>query len=384
MDITFSDFMNLIQSMSVGQIFLVALLWIILGTAAGIMKVFVNSIGGTLISSSFEVSEKASNYASQIKETEAKSESVKKVVDDLLTEIESGLSLAQEKTKEWANNFLQQVTGKHDEYKGQKVLGAIIELILLIAFFYADASQGVNNLSVLLGIQESIPDWLKNIIIPIVVSSAGTVFIVGMFIGDILKATHLSYWEDLEEKPRRIYLRLLIVMLILAVLLNTAIALSRIRVLETTVTWVTPLGNWAQSLLLIPLLIATFLLFRGVFGFFVLLAIFLNIFYVVLSIVKYSIKIIMKLSPVVSGSETVAKWLLFFAFSIAQGFFGLLGALMKGVMYGLLAIIAFLFFIPYLLVNVPVKKFTGSTIETHLIDFMQPQIFDPYKNKKES
>ncbi len=383
MNISFSDFLNFLQSMSVGEIVLAAVIWIILGMASGIARLFVNYIGGTAISSSFGVSQRASEYAVQVKESTASSASIKKVVDDLLEEISASIAVAQQKTQDWADNFLKQVIGNHEEYKGQKVLGSLIELILLAAFVYADAAQGVNNLSVLLGIQEAIPDWLKDIIVPIVVSSAGTVFIVGMFIGDILGATHLSYWEDLKDETRRIYLRLLIVMLVLAIVLNGAIALSRIRVLEDTITWVTTVGNWAQSLLLIPLLLATFLLFRGVFGFFVLLAIFLNLLYVVLSTVKYSVKIIMKLSPLVTGSETVARWLLLFALTIVQGFFGLLGALLKGMMFGLLAIVALVFFLPYLIINAPIKKFSGHTIEEHLLDFVQPQVFNPYKKDKE-
>ncbi len=383
MNISFSDFLDFVQSMSIGEIVIASIIWIILGMASGIAKLFVNYIGGTAISSSFGVSQRASEYAVQLKESTASSASIKKVVDDLLEEIGAAIATAQEATKGWADNFLKQVIGSHEEYKGQKVLGSLIELILLAAFVYADAAQGVNNLSVLLGIQEAIPDWLKDIIVPIVVSSAGTVFIVGMFIGDILGATHLSYWEDLKDDTRRIYLRLLIIMLVLAVILNGGIALSRVRVLEESITWVTAVGNWAQSLLLIPLLLATFLLFRGVFGFFVLLAIFLNLFYVVLSTVKYSIKIIMKLSPLVTGSETIARWLLLFALTIVQGFFGLLGALLKGMMFGLLAIVALVFFLPYLLVNAPIKKFSGQTIEEHLLEFIQPQIFNPHQKDKE-
>src|SRR5690606_17109730 len=149
-----------------------------------------------------------------------------------------------------------------NKYAGQQVIGALIGFLALLAFLYADAAQGAQTFKLMFS-EGNIPPFLNDIILPLIMASAGSALILGVFIGDILGMTHLGLFNKNAPKP---FIWVIIVNLVVSLLLSTFIALTRMQLLGTDSEVVQMIVNIGQSIVILPMLVTTFLLFRGISG----------------------------------------------------------------------------------------------------------------------
>ena len=150
-----------------------------------------------------------------------------------------------------------------DANRASRAFGALFFLVALAAFLYADAAQGANNISALF-VDVTVPSPLRNLVVPLLVASAGSLLMLGVIMFEILGLTNFSIWSEVRGplKPAAII-----------VVLATAVTAAVLSVLIALVRYSEEYRNtaeFAQSTILLPLLITTFLLFWGVYGVLVL------------------------------------------------------------------------------------------------------------------
>jgi len=254
-------------------------------------------------------------------------------------------------------NNIKSIFNNHPEnkYAGQQIIGALLGFLALLAFLYADAAQGAQTFTLLF--KGNIPPLLNDIVIPLVTASAGSALILGVFIGDILGLTRLGLFHKETPKP---FLWIVSINLILSLCLSTLIALTRMELLGTDNQIVKTIVNIAQSVVILPMLVTTFLLFRGISGVYVVLSIILSLLSVPFGIFEFFIRILSDLlrSGLLGGTFIITRiiWLTVGALEIV---FFLLELALKGSFAVLIYIVTGIFFIPNLLFNI-ILKVTGQ------------------------
>lgn len=378
--------------------------WLIIGAANGIIRELIQISGRTVSSVTRTTSKRNRRYSQGLKKVEDNKEVAKKTVEEILVSIEKKTRDAKNFISGLAQHFFAQAidTGEQEQkdeaevksiivnkndvepsdrpvifprYAGQKILGAMLELAALLIFLYADAAQTANTISGLFP-GTPVPDWLTNITIPLIAASAGAVFLLGMFIGDLIGATHLTNLTQAGRLPKWVLTILMITTLVLTITLSTYSALYRVPVMEHTLATdagklIATRATVAQSLTIIPLLITTFLLFRGVLGVFVILGLITYGFVLPFAVLEYAIQILTKLI----STGLVEVWVVLVRLlDFSLGALDLLLVLLSAVLQAALKIIALLItiilFIPYLIVNIPLKRATEQTVEQHLGEFL--------------
>lgn len=233
-----------------------------------------------------------------------------------------------------------------NEYAGQQIIGALIGFISLIAFFYADAAQGAQTFRLLFP-EGEIPPFLNEIILPLIVASAGSALILGIFVGDILGMTHLGLFS--KDAPK-LFIWIIGVNLVLTLSLSTFIALTRMQLLGTDSETVEFLVNVAQSIVILPMLVTTFLLFRGIYGIYVALSIFLSLLSVPFGVFEFFLRILVDLvlAGLVGGSFIITR-IIWLAVGALELVFLLLEMLIKGSFSVITHLILVVFFVPNLI-----------------------------------
>ncbi len=151
-----------------------------------------------------------------------------------------------------------------------RLFGSLIQLTALGLFVYADMVQGANNLSTLFP-TIVVPEYLRDITYSLLIASVGVAVALGMLLADILGFTHFTPSENIQGKWKIVYLTAIGLTILLAFTLSTILALSRVTELVKSLddaTRDTLLRNasYAQSLVIIPLLVTTLLLYWGAVG----------------------------------------------------------------------------------------------------------------------
>jgi hypothetical protein len=229
-----------------------------------------------------------------------------------------------------------------NKYAGQQVVGAFVGFLALLLFVYADAAQGAQTFTLLF--EDKIPDFLNSIIIPLMTASVGSALILGVLIGDLLGLTHLGLYE---KKTPRAFLWITCINLLLSLTLSTVIALARMKLLGTDIAEVQMLVNIAQSVVILPMLITTALLFKAWIGIFVILGMLLSVFAVPFAVFEFIVRILADLLRygVVGGKFIISRivWLVLGTFELV---FLLLELAIKGSFSVLMYMVIGVFFIP--------------------------------------
>lgn len=375
------------------QIIGLVIAWFVLGAAFDFFKILL-TFGGRYMS--FVPQKiKASSRTGRKYFGGAKNAKVQ-VVNDFVDTLETAFRDIKTSLLAWSMNFLRQVVKREDEggdnaeekgseiiesrpieqekdeelsvfnnkpenkHAGQKVVGALIEFIALLAFLYADASQAAQTYSVLFP-TATIPDWLNGIVVPLIVASAGTAFILGIFIGDALHLTHFGNWGNLKGTSRKVFFAVTISNLLVTILLSALVALDRSDILGVKNETIRTVAIYAQSFVIVPMLITTALLLRGAFGIFVLLAILLWLLAIPFAVFEFFIRILGKFLDlgIVSVEFVFSKllWLTLGAFELV---FTIIEKTVQGGFLVLIAITTMVFYIPYLVINLPIEKLSGG------------------------
>jgi hypothetical protein len=251
-----------------------------------------------------------------------------------------------------------------NKYAGQQIIGALIGFVALLAFLYADAAQGAQTYSLLF--DEDIPQFLNSIILPLVMASAGTAVILGLFIGDMLGLTHLGLFK---QNTPRYFLWIMCLNLIVSLTLSTIIALARRELLDITATGARPWINVAQSVVILPMLVTTFLLFRGISGIYVVLSFILAIFALPFGVFEFFVRVSADLVRLgVIGGTLLFTRITWLAVGALELLFGLLELVVNGSFAVLTYIFAGLFFIPYLIFRITLRVLKQDDFYAEFLD----------------
>lgn len=164
-----------------------------------------------------------------------------------------------------------------------RLIGAVISVVLLGAFVYADLVQGVNNFSLLYPAEvASLPDWTKNIVVSLVMSSVGTALALGFIMADARGITHFLPWrgivwgqgreENAEEWIRRRVFRtamgafVLTLILLMVMALPRAMGVAAVGFTAEVERGILYAAAVAHVLIIVPMLITTAMLFWGIIG----------------------------------------------------------------------------------------------------------------------
>lgn len=383
------------------QIVLIAVAWLIIGAALDFFKTIL-VLGGKYISFVPKVIKESSKITKQNFTGD------RNIKGQIVTEFTDVVVASFQKIKNsllsWSMNFLRQVVKKDDieeqdnpsgiqttavgssskdevfsvfdnrpenKYAGQKIIGALIEFIALAAFLYADASQAAQTYSVIFETAK-IPEFLNDIIVPLIVASAGTAFILGIFIGDTLHLTHFGNWGNLKGTSRKIFLGVAIGNLVITIILSAMVALYRSDVLAEQDDWIKNAAIYAQSIVIVPMLITTTLLLRGAFGIFVILSVLLWIFSIPFALVEFFASLLGKfISLGIISIDYVFSKIAWLVLAVFELLFNVLEKSIQGSFLILIGLATMIFYIPYLLINLPIEKFTkGKRIQSFFGDLI--------------
>ena len=235
-----------------------------------------------------------------------------------------------------------------NRWAGQQLIGALIGFFALLVFLYADSAQGAQTFALLFN--GSVPPLLNSIIIPLVTASAGSALILGLFMGDILGLTHLGLFK--KDAPMA-FRYVIVVNLIVSLLLSTIIALARMQLLGTGSQGVKTFVNIAQSIIILPMLVTTFLLFRGISGVYVVLSFILALLAIPFAVVEFFTRVLSDLLRfgIIGGTFLITRitWLTLGTFEML---FALLELAIKGSFAVLTFLLAGIFFIPNLIFRI--------------------------------
>jgi hypothetical protein len=231
-------------------------------------------------------------------------------------------------------NVLEQFT-KEKSNVSSRVLGSVISLAVLLLFLYADATLGLQTAQTLF--QElTIPAFFGNIGIALVAASVGTIFGLGMLFWDVLGFSDLTTVGKLKGVWKGVYIGFVVVAAVFAMGCVVLMALNRavlVAAVDSIARFSPQLSGlilrWASvahSLLIVPLLATTFLMYRGTYG---LLAVYLLIPATAWLLCQFLCLFLGILKKAVSGyalSEPAASGLLSTIINLAlSGIAGVLG-----------------------------------------------------------
>lgn len=157
----------------------------------------------------------------------------------------------------------------------QKLLGGVVEFSFLLIFLYATTIQLFVNFS-FIAPTILVPPLFQNVPFSIIIAVAGCPFVLTIMLTELLGETHFFTWNNMKAQTNKMFLTLVISTLVITIIF--AVFLSFPRLLNASVfteqfsSSLNLFGAFAQSMLIIPLLITTALLFRGVVGILVLVA----------------------------------------------------------------------------------------------------------------
>ena len=194
---------------------------------------------------------------------------LKTVLEKILTDIQTGES--------GITNLLMKLLSPFRVYKqkestvsinGQRVVGSLVELVFLLLFLYTDLNQSANTLAYVLG--TPVPPFLTDLVLPLIISTAGTSMVLGLIMSDLLEITNVTSWVDLREKRSK-FLPTIVATLILSMALSGLLSLNRLGLTQNSLPIISVIASLADSFFIIPSLITTAFLFNGIQGILVLL-----------------------------------------------------------------------------------------------------------------
>lgn len=219
------------------------------------------------------------------------------------------------------NNMIRQVPSSNED-RASRAFGAVFFLAAAAAFLYADAAQGANNLSALF-VDVTVPSPLRNLVVPLLVASAGTLLMLGVIMFELLGLTNFSIWSAVTGRLKSAAILYVLATAVTAVVLSVMIALVRYSEDYRTA------ADFGQSAILAPLLMTTFLLFWGVYGLLVLWVAAVGLVRIFIRIFKGILQMIAAAAPYIGRGMAVLATVAFTAVSLllrlAGGGFEFLG-----------------------------------------------------------
>ncbi len=151
----------------------------------------------------------------------------------------------------------------------QRIAGTLIEFVLLLLLTYTDINLIVNKLAFLY--PTAIPPFLVNSTTPLFMSYAGIIIASVIKISDLRGLTSLTSAADLRQEIKTVFLSIASANLIISVVLSALLAVYRLNLIQNSPLFVV-LVLFAEGLFVIPLLTTLSLLYSGMVGILLILA----------------------------------------------------------------------------------------------------------------
>jgi hypothetical protein len=154
----------------------------------------------------------------------------------------------------------------------QRIAGTLIEFVLLLLLTYTDINLMVNNLALFYPTAIPPSPFLVNSTIPLSISYAGIILALGLKISDLRGLTSFTSAADLRQENKPFFLSIASATLIISVVLPILSAVNRLHLIQNSSLFVVLVSSLAESLFIIPLLTTTSLLYSGMIGILLILA----------------------------------------------------------------------------------------------------------------
>lgn len=268
------------------------------------------SLIGTVNFFLFDVAEYTSSLGVTVKDFIDNS-AIKKT-SDLVDTISSNLKILSEDVGRHTSSVINVVFGKKENERSWRVGGALIQLIFLTLFIYADISQGYNSLTGSKVFQSlDIPPFFRSLAIPILVASVGSIAALALVLFDLLGMTHFVPWEwlwkewtvrygkDSMEKFRKALISIVITTMVMApifaLMISTGRITSFVTVSPSMQAFIDLMVGLSQWLIMLPMLITTVFLIWGVTSFLLVYALILNL----LRVLPWMITLLLRLLDII-------------------------------------------------------------------------------------
>ncbi|MCZ7547555.1 MAG: hypothetical protein M5U11_00150 [Anaerolineales bacterium] len=162
-----------------------------------------------------------------------------------------------------------------------RILGSLVSLIVMLTFLYADAALGLQAVQTLFS-DITVPEMLRDIGMALIAASVGSIFALGMLFWDGLGFSDFTPVVRMKGFGKGIFIGSVLVITTMTLLCVVLIALNRASLIANLVDFASfspavqgEIHRWAslaQSLIVIPMLITTFMMLRGIYGLLVLYA----------------------------------------------------------------------------------------------------------------
>lgn len=222
-----------------------------------------------------------------------------------------------------------------------RIIGSSTELIVAVLFLYTDAALAASALVTVEPALE-VPTFLGDLVIPLIMSSAGTVFMMGMILGDFMGLTHFSIWREVRGKLRMALITIVVINLLVTITCSFLLSLNRFPVLVASSEAarlpsevsadILRLAALSQSIITIPLLVTTVLMFRALTGLAPLLALVVAVTMGGFKLISLCIDILRLIVRLGGMGNATALAIIFFILQVILGF--LAGTLLTAVTMG--------------------------------------------------
>ena len=216
------------------------------------------------------------------------------------------------------------------EIRPWRMIGALAYLASSVAFVYADMAQGANSVSGLFP-DIQVPAVLQNLLVPILVASAGSAGMLGMIVLDFLGVSNFAGWDRLKGKTRTSIFVLTVVTLLSTLIFSFLLALSRfsatVAVSPATQEMLRAWASFAQAAIFVPMLITTALVaWWGLGGLLVTWLAIVGAVVLALQVARFLLQLVIRLLGLGDkGSDVVLKLL----FALLELMFSILGLLSR-------------------------------------------------------
>jgi hypothetical protein len=242
-------------------------------------------------------------------------------VELLLERIVAALSSATEALQRHAEQALN-VLPASSRPRGLQVFGYLLYLAAFAAFAFADVAQATNSRSVMY-VSLEVPAFLQDLTIPLLIASGGTAIMLGTILGDFLAKTEIVPWLTLPRWARGITLALAMATFAFTLILMLLIAL--VRVPELVRGLLSPavaqqlhvFAAFADSLVIIPLLITTLMLFWGMFGLVVVYFVVVGAFSLLLRLLTFLLGLLESAAPLLGSASAALVNIIFSLLCVA-------------------------------------------------------------------
>ncbi|MBX3036202.1 MAG: hypothetical protein KF758_04745 [Anaerolineales bacterium] len=215
-------------------------------------------------------------------------------------------------------NVTKQFTTKSENLPS-RILGAVISFILLITFIYADAALAFQAIETLFpGID--IPEIFLNISVALVASSVATIAALGIMFWDTVGFTDLTPLGEMKGFAKGVFIGVVAITSLFTLICVLLIALNRAPLLAEFVEQAgfsilvrAEIHRWASlahSFVIVPMLVTTFMMFRGIFGFFVLYMLVVGVMVLVLRAIRLLFQVL-RVVMVPGVNDTLSSGFLF-------------------------------------------------------------------------